>query len=208
MDKKLILTLTLFLIVKTLFSQVYFFPTGLVASAIMPEHGFLPGKKFTYYSTIDKHDLKQAKFRVEVYDDRTELKLSKTGCSDVEFTNSSEFEASECIYKLGKYVDTLLKQSNAILDLSSIDTLQIRLHGIDSRLIGFGYIRAHGLCQINVKYRNFQQTYCIDITDSDENSPISPNAFVTRKTATRIMASASMREVIEKMIFDLERIKN
>ncbi|MDO9511212.1 MAG: hypothetical protein Q7J34_05605 [Bacteroidales bacterium] len=205
MNNKLILTLTFLLILKSIYAQVFFFPAGLVASAIMPEHGFLPGKKFAYYSTIDRHDLKQAKFRVEVYDDRAKLKLSKTGCSDVEFTNSSEFETSECIYKLGQYVDTLLKQSNAILDLSSNDTLQIRLQGIDSRLIGFGYIRAHGICQINVKYHNRQQTYCIDITDADKNSPVSPNAFVTRKTATRIMASASMREVIEKMIIDLER---
>ena len=45
---------------------------------------------------------------------------------------------------------------------------------------------------------------CIDITDADKNSPISPNAFVTRKTATRIMASASIREIIEQFFIDFK----
>ena len=135
-------------------AQVYYFPIGIPASAIFPEHGFLPGNKFVYYPAIHKHDLKNLKLRVEVIDDRPKMKLHKTNCSDVEFTSTSEFESPECIYKLGKYADTLLKQSNALLDLSSSDTLQIRLQGIDSRLIGFGYIVAHGLCQISVRYRD------------------------------------------------------
>ncbi|HCW08852.1 MAG TPA: hypothetical protein DGG95_15965 [Cytophagales bacterium] len=198
MNKKLAFTFTLALITQSVFSQMYFPPRT------MPEHGFLPGKKFQYYSTINKHDLKQARFRVEVYDDRAKLGLSKTECSDINFTNTSEFEAPECIYKLGKYVDTLFKQSNAINDINSNDTLQIRLQGIDARLIGFGYSRVHGLCQIEVKYHNQKKVYCIDITDADKNSPVGPTAFVTRKTATRIMASAAMREVIEKLITDLE----
>ena len=186
-------------------AQVFYFPIGLIASATMPEHGFLPGRKFSYYPTVAKHDLKKLKVRVEVYDERDKLNLVKARCSDVEFTNTSEFESVECIYKLGKYADTLLYQSNAVLDLNTKDTLQIRLEGIDSRMIGFGYIRAHGICQINVKYHNLEQRYCIDITDADKNSPLSPNAFITRKTATRVMASAAMREVIEQMIVDLER---
>jgi hypothetical protein len=207
-NKNLILTFISIIFAKYLFAQIFFFPIGLVASSMVPEHGFLPGKKFKYYSTINKHDLKKLKLRVEIYDDREKLKLTKSQCCNIEFTNTSEFVTPKCIYKFGKYVDTLLKQSNAILDLTSNDTIQIRLQGIEARLIGFGYVRAHGICQINVKYHNLQKTYCIDITDADKDSPISSNAFVTRKTATRVIASTSMREVIEKMILDLEKNTN
>jgi len=60
---------------------------------------------------------------------------------------------------------------------------------------------------MKIKYHNVLKTYCIDITDADKNSPISPNAFVTRKTATRIMASVSIREVIEQFFVDMRSIK-
>lgn len=126
----------------------------------------------------------------------------------MEFTNTSEFKNPESIYKVGQYLDTLFKQSNAILDLNSTDTLQVELEGIDVRLIGFGYIRVHGLCQMKVKYHNFSKTYCVDITDADKNSPVSSNAFVTRKTATRILASAAIREVIEQFFVDLQTLQN
>ena len=187
------------------FSQVIIIPTGLIASAIVPENGFLPGKKFAYYATVERHDLKKAAFRVEVYDDRARLKLSRAGCSEMGFTHTSEFETPECIYKLGEYADTLLRQSNAFADPAAADTLLIRLQGFDARLTGTGIVRAHGICQVEVKYREVTRVYCSDLTDADPHSPISPNAFVTRKTATRVMASAAMREVIEMLITDLEK---
>lgn len=193
----LIILLTLF-IIKSVSAQTILFPTG------MPEHGFLPGKKFQYYPTIHKYDFSARKLRVEVYDDRQKLNLTTPQCSDIEFTNSSEFANPGCIYKIGKYIDTLFKQAGATIDVTSSDTLQVRLEGIDARLIGFGFIRAHGLCQIKMKYHNITKTYCVDITDADEHSPVNQYAFVTRLTATRIMASASIREVIEKFFVDLK----
>jgi hypothetical protein len=42
------------------------------------------------------------------------------------------------------------------------------------------------------------------ITDKDPHSPISPNAFVTRKTATRILTSTGIRECIEAILNDLK----
>ena len=178
-----------------------------IARSIMPEHGFLPGKKFKFYSTINHYDFAQTKFRLEVYDDRNKLKLNKIDCSDIQFTNTSEFAESNCIELLAKYVDTLFSQSNAIVDSAATDTVQIHFEGIDSRLIGFGKIRAHGLCQIKVNYHDNTKNYCIDITDADKNSPVGKNAFVTRKTDTRIIGSAAMREVIELFLKDLLTLK-
>ena len=100
----------------------------------------------------------------------------------------------------------MFRQSSIIPDSSASDTVKIRLEGLDVRLIGFGTVRVHGLCQMRMSYRGFTRVYCIDITDADKNSPIGPNAFVTRLTATRIMSSASMREVIEQIIAGLHSV--
>jgi hypothetical protein len=210
MTKRIILIILTFFTLNNLRGQIIIFPIGIgyvVGAAIMPEHGFLSGKKFKFYPTIDKYDFTGLKLRIEIYDERENLKLTKTQCSDIEFTNSSEFSNPNCIFKVSKYLDTLFKQSGAIIDSASTDTLQIWFEGIDARLIGFGHIRAHGLCQMKIKYHNITKTYCIDITDADKHSPISPTAFVTRKTATRIIASASIREVIEQFFVDLKTYK-
>lgn len=81
--------------------------------------------------------------------------------------------------------------------------MEITLEAIDSRLIGFGKIVAHGLCQIKVNYDNKIKVYCIDLTDADKNAAISSNSFVTRKTAIRVMGSAAVREVLEQLLIDL-----
>jgi hypothetical protein len=183
---------------------IVFFPTGIIARAIMPEHGFLPGSKFRFYPTIGKYDFSRLKLRIEVYDDRGLAKLNKVECSDLEFTNTSEFAQPDCINLLAKYVDTLFNQAGAVIDSSSVDTVQIHLEGIDVRLIGFGKIRAHGLCQLKIKYHNLTKSYCIDITDADKDSPIGPNAFVSRRTGTRIIGSAAMRETLEQFFKDIK----
>ncbi|MFA6200554.1 MAG: hypothetical protein WC679_09140 [Bacteroidales bacterium] len=205
MKHRFILTLLAVLFVNLVQGQVLIFlPTGFIAAYSMPEHGFLPGKKFKYYSTIDKYDFKGHKLRVELFDDRDSLRYDKIYCSDIDFTNTSEFVTRNYIEKVGTYIDTLFKQSGIIIDRTSTDTLQVRFEAFDVRLIGFGYIRVHGLCQMKMKYHNKIKTYCIDISDADEHSPISPNAFVTRKTGTRILASASIREIIEQFLIDFK----
>ena len=207
MITKRLLILIAFCIGNSVISQVIIVPTGIIATSIVPEHGFLPGKKFKFYPTITKYDFHGRKFRVELFDDRETLQLKKIQCSELKFTNTSEFSDPNCLYKVSQYLDTLFKQSGAILDTTAIDTLVVRLEGIDARLIGHGYVRVHGLCQMRIKYHDFNKTYCIDITDADKYSPISPNALVTRLTATRIMASISIRELIEQIFFDLKLLE-
>ena len=201
-----IITFTIFSV--TVYGQIIIFPIpiGLV-SKVMPEHGFLPGTKFKLYSTIDKYDFSGLKVRIELFDDRPLVKLKKTECSEIQFTNTSEFESPSTIYKVEEYLDMLLRQASAVIDSTSTDTIQVRLQGIDSRLIGFGNIRVHGLCQMKIKFHGRTKTYCTDITDADKHSPISSNAFVSRLTATRILTSASIREVIEQFFIDLKTKK-
>ncbi|MEO6453809.1 MAG: hypothetical protein ABIN97_07060 [Ginsengibacter sp.] len=59
---------------------------------------------------------------------------------------------------------------------------------------------------MKINFKNISKTYCIDITDKDKHSPIGGNAFVTRKTATRVITSAAIREVIEQFLSDFKAI--
>ena len=206
--KKLLTLIAFSIFSVTIYGQIIVFPIPVgVISKAMPEHGFLPGTKFKLYPTIDKYDFSELKVRIELFDDRPLVKLNKTECSEMQFTNTSEFESPGTIYKVKEYLDTLLRQTGAVIDSTSTDTIQVRLEGIDTRLIGFGNVRVHGLCQMKIKYHGKTNTYCTDITDADKHSPISKNAFVTRLTATRIMTSASIREVIEQFFLDLKTSK-
>ena len=174
-----------------------------VAKDIMPEHGFLSGKKFPTYATVEKYDFKNIKLKVVLYDCRDSLKLAKLSCSEVEINNKTELKGEQGTAKIWDYVNKLFLESNIVIDKNATDELQIRISALDCRLIGYGQIAVHGLCQMDIKYKGISKTYCTDIEDGDKNAPLSKTSFVSRKTATRYMASASIRETIEKFLKEL-----
>lgn len=207
--KKALLCLLLFFVVASVEAQriIIFFSLTPLMGATMPEHGFLGGKKFKIYPAIGKHDLGGIKLRIELRDVRDSLKLPKLECSPVAFTNTSEFEGPNGTHVVAEYLDSLFTGANAVLDSTADDVLHVTLEGMDARLVGFGSITAHGLCKMSVQWKNFSHTYCVDITDKDPQSPISSHAFVTRKTGTRIIMSAGIREAIEEMLTDMQAVK-
>jgi hypothetical protein len=172
----------------------------------IPEHGFLPGKKFRFYPTINKYDLGGIRLRVEMRDLRDSLKIERLDCSLVEINNKSEFAGDYGAQIVYQYFQYLLPAAGVTLDSTSTEVLTVSLEALDNRLLGFGNITAHGLCQICVQWKDFSKCYCVDITDKDSHSPISPNAFVTRKTGTRVIQSAAIREAIERLITDLQKV--
>ena len=176
----------------------------IMVPIIIPEHGFLPGRKFPLYSITEKYDFNNERINVILFDDRDSLKLKKIECSDVEITNESEISSPQMIFKIREYIESLFSQSKIIIDSTSNKVLEIRLEAIDSRLIGIGSIKVHGLCQLKIKTDSFDKIYCTDIVDGDKNAPLKPTSFVTRKTASRFMTSAAIRETIEKILSDLK----
>ena len=213
MKSKILLLILTFVTFSTSYSQnQIIYPQGGVigglsyalAKEIMPEHGFLPGKKFPTYPTVNTFDFKDLKLKVILYNDRDERKLTKINCSEVEINNKTELKAEQGTVKVWDYLNTLFLQSKISIDTTSTDELEVRLTALDCRLIGFGQIAVHGLCQMEFKYKGITKTYCTDIEDGDKNAPLSKTSFVSRKTATRYMASASIRETIEKFLNDLK----
>src|ERR1700734_2025528 len=145
--------------------------------AIMPEHGFLPGKKFKFYPAIGKYDLHGKRLRVELQDERDSLKLKQVDCSPVEMTNTSEFEGPYGTHVVENYIDTLFTPAGITLDTTATDVLKVNLEALDARLVGFGSITAHGLCMVSTEWKGNIHHYCVDITDKDPHSPISSHAF-------------------------------
>ncbi len=178
----------------------------LIPSISYDEHGFLPGKKFPIYSNVEKFNFKGKTVSVKIFDDRLSEKIDKIECSDLKLTNTSELANPQSIIKIKDYIEKIFANSNLNIDSTSVDKIEFRLEALDSRLYGVGYIKAHGLCQMKIKFNNFEKIYCTDIVDGDKNSPLSASAFVTRKTATRFMASASIRENIEKFLIDIREM--
>ena len=176
----------------------------IVGKEIMPEHGFLPGKKFPTYPTVNQFNFENLKLKVILYDDRDEKKLTKINCSDVEINNKTELKAEQGTVKVWDYLNKLFLQSKIVIDSTATVELEVRITALDCRLIGFGQVAVHGLCQMEFKYKGITKTYCTDIEDGDANAPLSKTSFVSRKTATRFMASASIRETIEKFLTDLK----
>ena len=209
--KKTLLFIIIFLaIYKYPFAQIIYPKGGFLSSTLysvavksMPEHGFLPGKQFPIYGTIDQYNFNNKKIKIILYDDRDSLELKNSDCSDVELTNSSEFKNEQGIVKVWEYINKLAIDSKLSIDKDSDDEYEIRLEALDTRLIGAGSIAAHGICQIKVKHDGNEKTYCTVIRDGDKNSPLKKSSFATRKTATRFMMSAAIRETIEKFLNDI-----
>lgn len=188
-------------------SQVAYYvitPITPLVKAIVPEHGFLPGKKLEFYSTIGKYNFSGHKMRVELYDTRDSLQLVQLNCSKVDINNRSEFKGETGALTVFKYFQKLLPEAGIVIDSAANDLLKVELEALDSRMVGVGIITAHDLCQMKMTYKNVVWTYCVDLTDKDKSSPISRHAFVTRKTATRVITSAAIREVIEFLLMDLQ----
>ena len=98
----------------------------------------------------------------------------------------------------------MVKRANGIIDSIADNNVNIDIEIISPKLIGFGYIKVHGLCQIKVKTEFFSKTYCCDIRDGDDGAPLAWYSFDTRKSALRKMTSASIRNCIENFVSDME----
>ncbi|CAM3605092.1 hypothetical protein ELOC111193_13205 [Elizabethkingia occulta] len=208
--KKILLFFILFTTYCESFSQIVYYQGGALggvlyaaSGSLMPEHGFLPGKKFPIYETIEKYNFNNKKIKVLLSDSRTPSDLKKVDCSNISLTNSSEFKNEQGIVKVSEYINKLFTDSGIIIDKDAPEEYEISLMALDTRLIGFGNIDVHGLCQIKVKHNGTEKIYCTDIQDGDKNAPLSKSSFVSRKTATRLMMSAAIRETIENIIRDM-----
>lgn len=164
-------------------------------------YGYLPGQPYKFYKPNGTFNLKKKSFNVVVYDQRQNH--DRICCSEVGLDRTTELEGGLGYDYFRTYLHAVIDSSNGVVDSTSNDTVKVYLEALSFRLIGVGYIVAHGLVQFSVKSNQIDTTYCSDMTDSDPDAPLKWYSFVTRKTGSRLIASGSLRRAVEHFLGDL-----
>lgn len=165
------------------------------------KYGYLPGGNYQYYSPLNQYDLKGKSYNLVISDDRTGV--SHISCSDITLDRNTELEGSDGFNFFSKYCRAMIEANNGIIDQNAQNTIHIKLKGLSAQYYGFGFVKVHGLVEFDVLFDYLNKTYCSDMVDGDEDSPLKATSFATRKGALRKMVSGSTRRALEMFIHDL-----
>lgn len=164
-------------------------------------YGFLPGTEYKMLKPENEIDLKGKSFSIEFRDNRKDV--NKIDCSDYSLDRETELEGALGAQYFKESVKAMIEGSNGKIDVSSPNKVVVELEGLSFKLIGAVYIVAHGFAQFKVISPFLNKTYCSDMTDHDEDAPLKWYSLVTRKTASRLMVSGSVRRAAEAFVRDL-----
>lgn len=164
-------------------------------------YGFLPGTEYKMLKPENAIDLKGKSFSIEFRDNRKDV--NKIACSDYSLDRETELEGALGAEYFKESVKAMIEGSNGKIDAASPNKVVLELEGLSFKLIGAVYIVAHGFAQFKVNSPFLNKTYCSDMTDHDEDAPLKWYSLVTRKTASRLMVSGSVRRAAEAFVRDL-----
>ena len=168
-----------------------------------PYYGFLPGDDFKIYDSQKKFDFANKTIGFELIDARGSNKNAQ--CIGFELDRNTELEGNRGMGLVSEYFGTSLQNTNAKFDLKTEPKLRVEVEGLSFKMEGFGQITIHGVVQLKVSRGNLVKTYCVDLTDKD-NDPYSPlkwYSFDTRVGACRKMVSAAIRKAVDQILEDL-----
>jgi hypothetical protein len=169
-------------------------------------YGYLPGTDYKLLEPTKSIDLKGKVFDIDFRDNRKNKET--ISCSMVGLDRDTELEGELGMRYLRESIVTMIQNSNGRIDPHAPGKLTIDLDGLSFRLIGTGYIVAHGLVQFKVSSPTLNKIYCSDMTDHDEDSPLSWYSVTTRKSGSRLMVSGSVRRAVESFVNDLANMGN
>ena len=164
-------------------------------------YGYLPGSDYKLLKPEQNLDLHGKSFNIEFRDSRNDA--NKISCSEYMLDRETELEGTLGEQYFREFVTSMIQGSNGKIDPASPNKVILDLEGLSFKLIGAGYIVAHGLVQFKVASPGLTKTYCSDMTDHDDDAPLKWYSFVTRKTASRLMVSGSMRRAAENFVKEL-----
>ena len=150
------------------------------------------------YGFVRYHTLNDKSVNLVFQDERKSF--DKLFCSEIRVNHHTEFEGRVGMALVTKYFDTLIHNANG----NVIDTgppITVSLQVLSAKL----KMRTYGLCQIQIRYAGFERTYCVDLADDNPNSPLDESINYTAQSVIRIMVSAAVREVVEKVISDFAK---
>jgi len=165
-------------------------------------YGYLPGTDYKLMKPITAIDLKGKAFNLEFKDARGNN--NRISCSEFSLDRETELEGNLGMEYIRQSVVTMIQNSNGKIDSSAPNKIVVELKGLSFALIGFGYIVPHGFVEFSVTSPYLNKTYCSDVTDHDEDSPIKSYSFATRKSASRLIVSGSVRRTVENFVKNLD----
>jgi hypothetical protein len=164
-------------------------------------YGFLPGTDYKMLKPEKDIDLKGRSFNIEFKDSRKNI--DKINCSEYALDRETELEGELGVQYFRESLTAMINGSNGKIDPASPNKIVVELEGQSFKLIGAVYIVAHGFVQFKVTSPFLNKTFCSDMTDHDEDAPLKWYSLVTRKTASRLMVSGSMRRAAENFVREL-----
>ncbi len=167
-------------------------------------YGYLPGGNYRYYAPLSRVDLRGQSFRIEVVDNRKGFQIS---CSDFRIDRNTELEGATGFTFFSSYLRAMIEANKGVIDSNSNNIIVVELTGLSAEYEGFGYVRVYGLVEFHATFGEYQKTYCSQMADGDEGSPVGKYAFDTRKGALRKMVSGSARRALEEFMHDLAEIQ-
>jgi hypothetical protein len=173
----------------------------LLCSCSSLYYGYLPGSDYKILKPEKNIDLQGRSFNIEFRDSRGNRNV--IDCSEYMLDRETELEGSPGAQYFRDSLTAMIQGSNGKIDPASPDKIVVELEGLSFKLIGRGYITVHGFVQFKVTSSFLNKTYCSDMTDLDEDAPLKWNSWATRKTASRLMVSGSMRRASENFVQEL-----
>jgi hypothetical protein len=184
---------------KKLIPLIAFLP--LLCSCQSLYYGYLPGTDYQMPKPQNKIDLHGKSFALEFKDGRGGL--DKIGCSPHLLDRETELEGELGYQYFRSSLTAMIEGSNGKVDAKSPNKVAVQLDGLSFQLIGAGYIVAHGQVQFSVSSPSLSRTFCSDMTDRDPDAPLKWYSVVTRKTASRLIVSGSLRRAAESFVAEL-----
>jgi len=175
---------------------------GFILSSCNPlYYGFMPGTDYKIFKLQKSYDLKSNSFAIEYIDSRENV--NRIDCSEYNLDRNTELEGELGFKLLQESINKSIENSNGKIDRISDNKYIIKLEGISFKLIGVGFIVAHGFIQFEVIHNGQIKKYCSDMTDMDNDSPLHWYSLVTRKTGSRLILSGSLNRAVENFVKDL-----
>lgn len=185
------------------FSCLLSLPVLASAGSNIFYYGTLPGTDYKYFKPLQKLDLKGKQFNIEIIDARE--KIEKVECFEDVIDKKTELEGDLGLNYFRNCLTTMIENCNGKISAESANKMTIKLEGLSFMMYGFVFSRVHGLVQFEVSSNGLTKRYCADMTDADADSPLDQFSFVTRKTASRIIVSGSVRRALESLLVDLQK---
>lgn len=164
-------------------------------------YGYLPGTDYKILKPEGEIDLNGKTYALEFKDNRGGN--NKIDCSGYTLDRETELEGDLGMQFFRESITSMIQNSNGKIDAASPNKITLGLNGLSFKLIGAIYLVAHGFVQFDVTSPALNKTYCSDMTDHDPDAPLKWYSLVTRKTATRLIVSGSMRRAVESFVRDL-----